>query len=164
MPESGRCHDIGERRSSPKVGRHSTLGEHKPGRIKPGRIKRAALSLQSLIFLGPVLPPICKSGFWEQPRLIRPRLYSSELLATVESRQSGRALYMCILFLFYFLGGLPASSPWTWSVTDVRDGGRCNNRGNTLEDWSLKKGQKTFTQFRYSWIHHPAGPCHSDKA
>ena len=30
------------------------------------------------IFLGPVLPPIRKSGFWEQPRLIRPRLYSSE--------------------------------------------------------------------------------------
>ena len=30
------------------------------------------------IFLGPVLPPIRKSGFWEQPRLIRPRVYSSE--------------------------------------------------------------------------------------
>ena len=29
-------------------------------------------------------------------------------------------------------GGLPASSPWTWSVTDVRDGGRCNNHGNTV--------------------------------
>ena len=28
--------------------------------------------------LGPVLPPIRKSGFWEQPRLIRPRLYASE--------------------------------------------------------------------------------------
>ena len=30
------------------------------------------------IFLGPVLKPIYKSGFWEQPRLIRPRLYASE--------------------------------------------------------------------------------------
>ena len=30
------------------------------------------------IFLGPVFPPICKSGSWEQPRLIRPRLYASE--------------------------------------------------------------------------------------
>ena len=30
------------------------------------------------IFLGPALPPIRKSGFWEQPRLIRPRLYASE--------------------------------------------------------------------------------------
>ena len=74
------------------------LGKRKPGRIKPGRIKRAALSLQNqngytfdvcrvkypgtsnyrYIFLGPVLPPIRKSGFWEQPRLIRPRLYSSD--------------------------------------------------------------------------------------
>ena len=79
--------------------RRAALGKHKPGRIKPGRIKRAALSLQNqnyyiccffagrnipahsnyrYIFLGPVFPPICKSGSWEQPRLIRPRLYSSE--------------------------------------------------------------------------------------
>ena len=32
------------------------------------------------IFPGPVFPPICKSGSWEQPRLIRPRLYSSDFL------------------------------------------------------------------------------------
>ena len=60
---------------------------------------------------------------------------------------------VCLLFC-----GLPASSPWTWSVSDVRDRGRCNNRGNTLEHWSQKKRQKTFTQFRYSWIQHPARP------
>ena len=30
-----------------------------------------------VVFLG-VLPPSCKSGVWEQPRLIRPRYYSSD--------------------------------------------------------------------------------------
>ena len=39
----------------------------------------------------PVLPPICKSGFWEQPRLIRPRLYGSELHETQRSGYSAAA-------------------------------------------------------------------------
>ena len=35
------------------------------------------------IFPGPVFHPICKSGSWEQPRLIRPRLYSSDKFHSV---------------------------------------------------------------------------------
>ena len=53
------------------------------------------------IFLGPVLAPIRKSGFWEQPRLIRPRLYASDLLGGWLAAEDGdklleRHLHLCL--------------------------------------------------------------------